>query len=380
MSLRKRIQILLAFLVGVPLALLLFESYRAGRKTFLKETKRQSLQIARLQTAQADLTFEPPRLVAVDLARAVAAAGTLRGEEIRDLMRGTLHDYPFLYGVAVALDPALTPLGRFAPYFFRKRGQETESTLAYDYLRWDWYRSPVDSGRAKWIKPYFGEGGGTLMTSYSAPIAREGRIVGVAVVDLDLDGLVARLRQIRPKGGSVYLANFAGQIIAHPDLEPKAGLQGGQALGQIAELIRHPGDDMAEMLDPISGRDSWIVESPIPSLSEQFGGQNWSLVVSWPLDARLAPLGGLARRMLVLYLFLGGAALLVLNRSFDQVVTRPLRRLAERARGYAKGEFGPPPARGDEALELQELSRALESLGDELSRKAAGTPAGTGTP
>ena len=70
---------------------------------------------------------------------------------------------------------------------------------------------------------------------------------------------------------------------------------------------------MAEMLDPISRRDSWIVESPIASLSDEFGGQSWSLVVSWPLDTRLAPLDGMARRMLVLYLFLGGAALLAAN-------------------------------------------------------------------
>ena len=372
MSLRKRIQILLAFLVGLPLALLLVESYRAGRKTFLRESREQSLQIARLQVAQAELTFALPRLVAVDLARGLSTADRLRGGEIRDLLRGTLRDHPFLYGVAVALDPALTPLGRFAPYAFRKEGQETETDLTYDYLGREWYRLAVDAGRGKWIKPYFGEGGGTLMISYSSPIAREGKIAGVAVVDLDLQGLVDRLRQIRPSGGSVYLANSAGQIVAHPDLLPLVELDGGRKLGKLDELLLHPGDDMAEMADPVSRRPSWIVETPIPSLSEASGGRDWSLVVSWPLDLRLAPLGGLGRRMLVLYLFLGGAALLVLNRSFDQIVTRPVRRLAERARGFARGNFGPPADRADEAQELQELSRALDGLGEELARRSPG--------
>ena len=128
------------------------------------------------------------------------------------------------------------------------------------------------------------------------------------------------------------------------------------------------GNDMAEIPDPVTGKKSWVVEIPIDSLSEAHGAEGWSLIVSWPLDARLKPLGSLARRMLVLYLVLGGAALVFLNRSFDQVVSRPLRRLAGQARRYARGDYGREPASQDDAAELRELSRALDSLGETLEK------------
>ena len=71
MTLRKRIQILLAFLVGVPLLILLVESYQAGRKTLLTQMKQEALQTARLETAEMDLTFDPPRLIAEGVIRAL---------------------------------------------------------------------------------------------------------------------------------------------------------------------------------------------------------------------------------------------------------------------------------------------------------------------
>ena len=370
MSLRKRIQLLLGLLVGIPMVILLTESYRSGRETFLRQLRIESLQIAKLEEEEIDLTFEPPRVVAEGLARSLAAFESLRGEEVRELLRRTLHENPQLYGAGVFLDPGSTPLGQFAPYVFRKKGVESEITLPYDFARSDWYRLPVKAGRGLWSEPYFDEGGGeTLMVTHTAPILREGRIVGVATVDLDLDGLVSRMRQIRPGGGgSVYLACREGHIVAHPDLKAVSHLDDVQRMKKLVELINARGQGMTEMKDPVTGRDSWVVENPIDSLSEEHGAEAWSVVVSWPLDARLAPLNRFARRMLVLYLFLGGAALLFLNRSFDQIVSRPLRCLAEQARRYAKGEFAPRPPGGDEAAELMELSRALDGLGETLGK------------
>lgn len=371
MSLRKRIQILLGILVGIPLVLLLGESYRAGRTTFLRQLKLESLQIARLEAARIDLTFDPPRLVAEGMARGLSLSESLRGDEIRELVRRTLHENPGMYGTGVFLDPRLTPLGRFAPYAFRRNGQETEITIPYEYTQWDWYRLPVVAGRQLWSKPYFDEGGGgTLMVTCSVPIRRAGRIVGVATVDLDLEGLVSHLRQIRPGGGgSIYLASPEGNIVAHPDLKILVDLGGVAKLGGLYGLMKAKGDDMTEMKDPVSGRNAWIVETAIDSLSEARGGQDWSAIVSWPLDARLAPLSEFARRMLVLYLFLGGAALLFLNRSFEQVISRPLRRLSEQARRYARGDFSRRSPGDEEAAELKELSRALEKLGETLEKQ-----------
>lgn len=379
MSLRTRIQVLLGFLVGIPLLLLLFESYRAGRTAFLAVTKQESVQIARLEASGVDLTFTPPRLVADDLARALETRGSLVESEVRELLRRTLSASPGLYGIAVALSPGATPLGRFAPYVFRRDGKESETTVSYDYTEREWFRRAVDSGRGTWIRPYFGEAGGTLMVTYSSPVRREGRVVGVASVDLDLEGLVSRLRSLRPgEGGSLYLVSRSGQILAHPDRPAAAELGREKELALLAALMAKEGRDMAEMTDPVTHVRSWIVEQPIESLSEAHGGQGWSLVASWPLRDRLAPLGGLARRMLVLYVFLGGAALLFLHRSFERVVTAPLLRLAGQARAYAKGDFRRIETEASDPPEIRELGLALENLGKVLSDGKEGPPESPG--
>jgi sigma-B regulation protein RsbU (phosphoserine phosphatase) len=383
MSLRKRIQIVLSFLVCIPLLLLLYESYRASRHTLLESLKQEALQVARLEAAEMDLIFDPPRRIIDGIVRTLESEQDLRADSIRDLLRRTLNQSPEIYGVAVAFDPELTPLKSFAPYFYRRDGVETERSLAEhsnDYINREWYRLPMESLRGRWIKPYFDEGGGeTLMVTFASPLLREGRVVGVAEVDLDLEGLVARLKGIKPGGdGIVCLVSQEGQILAHPALRVMAEVEEGHNLAHLKDLVKRSGEDTVEMIDPVSHIRSWIVETPIEALSEARGGHNWSLVVSWPLSTRLAPLTELGRKMLALYLFLGGASLFFLNRSFDQIITLPLRRLAERAGRYAEGDFSRPAPGGYDALELRELSRALDRLGETLAKSSPPDPAQKG--
>lgn len=380
MSLRKRIQIILSFLVLIPLLLLLYQSYRASRSSLMMQIKQGSLQIAQLETAEINLIFEPPRLIVEDLVRTIETKKHMEPGDIQDLIHRTLVETPQIYGVAVAFEPGATSLGRFAHYCYRPGGTVRERSMidqANDYTTRIWYRQPMDREKAGWTGAYFDEGGGdTLMITYAAPIRFDGRVAGVAEIDLDLDGLVQSLQGIRPGGdGTVFLVNKTGQILAHPNLKVVSEMD-RQVLSPIVELMNRKGVDCVEMVDPVSQVDSWVVETPIPALSIARGGQDWSLIVSWPMHTRLAPLSGLGRRILVLYLFLGGASFLFLNRSFDRIITRPLSKLAERARRYAAGDFSPQAPWTNDTVELQELSQALDNLGAALAKNAQQSPDG----
>jgi len=370
MSIKKRIQILLAFLVGVPLLLMLYESYQTSRTTLIAEMKKETLQVAKLETAEIDLIFDPPRLVAESIVRALETDPVLKADAIRELLRRTLRESPDIYGIAVALDPAETPLKRFAPYVFRKKGVETEIVLPYEYTQYDWYQKPLKQSRGQWISPYFGEGGEVLMVSYVAPLRQNDRIVGMVAVDLSLDELLKRLHFMKPGGsGTVYLVNPVGKILAHPALKAVADITNAQGLGEISALIKRSGVDTVEMKDPVTQKNSWVVESPIPSLSAKNGGGDWSLIVSWPIEERLGSLNTIARRMLVLYIFLGGGAIWFLNRTFNDAITRPLRQLAEQARQYANGDFSQPAPVLNDTAEMRELGTALNALGVSLKQK-----------
>ena len=176
------------------------------------------------------------------------------------------------------------------------------------------------------------------------------------------------------------MANRDGRVVAHPELKAIADLEKARKLEKLVELIKSQGQDTVEMKDPVTGLRSWIVETPIDSLSEAHGGQGWSLIVSWPLDTRLAPLGKLARQMALVYLFLGGAALVFLNRSFDRVVSRPLRRLTEEAQRYGRGDFTRQLLGESDASELKDLGQALETLGETLEREGRPSSPGTNAP
>lgn len=370
MSIKKRIQILLAFLVGVPLLLMLYESYQTSRSTLVAEMKKETLQVAKLETAEIDLIFDPPRLLAESIVRALETDPVLKADAIRELLRRTLRESPDIYGIAVALDPAETPLKRFAPYVFRKKGVETEIVLPYEYTQYDWYQKPLKQSRGQWISPYFGEGGEVLMVSYVAPLRQKERIIGMVAVDLSLDELLKRLHFMKPGGsGTVYLINPAGKILAHPALKAVADVANNQDLVDITSLMRRAGVDTVEMKDPVTKKTSWVVESPIPSLSAKNGGGDWSLIVSWPIEERLGSLNTIARRMLVLYLFLGGGAIWFLNRTFNDAITRPLRQLAEQARQYASGDFSQPAPVLNDTAEMRELGTALNALGSSLKQK-----------
>jgi hypothetical protein len=377
MSLRKRIQILLAFLVGIPLLLLLYESYRTGLHSLTEQMKNGSLQIARLESAEIDLFFDPPRLIVEGIVRALETDSELVAGRIRNLLYTTVIQTPEIFGVSVALDPDMTTLGRFAAYSYRRHGEEEVRSPDYssaDYIGRPWYQLAIVNNRGMWSDPYLYESGHVLMVTFSAPIRREGRVVGVAEVDLDIDDVVARLRQIRPGGGgAVYLVNKQGRILAHPNMSAISDVNEKRDLGGLMDLLRRHGEDTVEIIDPISKTRSWVVETPIRSLAATRGGADWSLIVNWPIATHLAHLTEFGRRILVLYLFLGGASLLLLNRSFDHFITRPLSRLAEQARRYAEGDFSQLAVMGlEDTLELRGLGQALNSLGAALAESSCG--------
>mgnify|MGYP001767361305 FL=1 len=118
------------------------------------------------------------------------------------------------------------------------------------------------------------------------------------------------------------------------------------------------------------------MESPLKSLRGSRGGEDWSLIVSWPLKEKMRPLEAMSRKVLVLYLILGGGTLLFLLRALDAVVINPLRRLEEQAKNYAKGDYSLSRVVHGEAREIQELGGALDELGTKL--KNAKSPPGEG--
>jgi sigma-B regulation protein RsbU (phosphoserine phosphatase) len=378
MTLKKRIQVLLVFLVAVPFLLLLGETYRHGRGTLLRQMREDATHTAKLQAALLDSTFEGPRQAAEGIARDLATRPELDPAAVRALLRATLEQTPGAYGFAVALPDGGGNGKPFVPYVFHDHGRPREASLDssdYGFWRQEWYARPMAERRSLWSRPYLDRGGGEVpMITFACPIRRDGRIIGLATADISLEKMVATLRQLKPGGnGHVYLVSRDGAVLAHPKLptlDDPGIATGVPRLGELQGMLDRAGEDTMSTRDPFTHQQAWLVEVPLAPLAQERGGMGWSLIASWPEEVRTRPLADLGKRFLVLYFALGGAALLFLDRSLNDLVSRPISRLAAQARRFAAGDFTELGHPTGEMAELEDLGQALQTLGGAMKDRA----------
>lgn len=145
--------------------------------------------------------------------------------------------------------------GRLVPYWYRKDGELfVEPLVGYDVPgEGDYYLLPMKRKKESILEPFEYEVGGrkTLVTSLVVPIEVNGRVLGVAGVDLSMDSLHEITRSAKLyETGFGRLISHGGIVASHPD--PKR-------IGDIAGEIRQPGGDL--VLKRIQAGDSWFEES-----------------------------------------------------------------------------------------------------------------------
>ena len=149
-------------------------------------------------------------------------------EQIQDALKDMLRKNPLIFGLCVAMEPYAWRADRsdFALYVYRRRDGLAVKQLLLPgyrpiYRQWAWYRAALESPHGHWCEPYVGEGGDrTPMVTFSAPIRRNGRFVGVAAADLAMDYFRNLRRNIDrldlgPQS-HCFLASSGQRILAHP--------------------------------------------------------------------------------------------------------------------------------------------------------------------
>jgi methyl-accepting chemotaxis protein len=211
--------------------------------------------------------------------------------------------------------------GRFAIWANRPHGTKVEpSAFANDGGEWtdeDYFRVPLTTNRDFTVEPYLDTG--VMMTSYTTPIRRHGRAVGVAGVDVTLASLDAQTCRIKVLDrGYAYVAAPSGLLVSFP---AKKGWTGKKSLKLKA----------GETTDPIAKRDVVVFTAPVRT-----GG--WTFVAVAPKDEILASVHQLRTTLILIglaaLLLIGGALVLVAQR-----IARPVRAVADAAERVAAGEL-----------------------------------------
>ena len=129
-------------------------------------------------------------------------------------------------GCSITAAPGMFPEygGNFSAYSIQKGDTIiTQREGDYDYYSKDWYKLSAKSGKPCWIDPFDDHTEGTLsnpeiIASYSKPIKRDGKIIGVISSDITLKSLSKEVNSIKLPYPSAYFALIGGDgcFYIHP--------------------------------------------------------------------------------------------------------------------------------------------------------------------
>ncbi|HEV8689455.1 MAG TPA: diguanylate cyclase [Ideonella sp.] len=195
-----------------------------------------------------------------------------------------------------------------------------------------------------------------------------GRVRGVVVINVDLNGLFAQLAADLPPGLQLYLTNSAGDFLIHPDPTQAFAFDRGQvarvqdAFPAAEALTREGSGRKNELVTTASpgGRGAVVAAFMRQPLGELQREDEFILGLAQPLSDVLKEseqLGAVSARIVVAF----SALALLLAALLARALTQPLDQIVDAVRRFAEGAPGGrlPSARKDE---IGLLARSIENM------------------
>jgi sigma-B regulation protein RsbU (phosphoserine phosphatase) len=253
----------------------------------------------------------------------------------------------------------------FCPYVYKESGFITFTSLTdpeYDYLNQDWYLIAKKLNKPVWSEPYLDEGGGgVIMSTYSYPVTKNKKFIGVITADISMDKLNQIVSSIKIlKSGFAFLISEKGKFICHPNkdlilkdsIEDYAKKQNNEGLLKIVEEMKNKKTGFNSYSN--NGKKFQVYYSPIKST-------NWYIGIVFPNDELFAPLKKLANQIFligVIGIFLIIIAIIwALNKTTVRIKT-----LSEIVEIISKGDFNSKLPVDNTQDELGKLSQAFERM------------------
>lgn len=313
-------------------------------------------------------------------------------EDRRTILNSILHSFamenPVLIGVWVAYEPnALDGMdaafvntlgsdasGRFISYFANLNNNVILSPiLDYDDpgSAGDFYNISFRSGKEAIIEPYYYEleGKNVLITSLTVPIKRDGRVIGVAGVDVELTEIQEIVAQIRPFGdGITAVFTNSGKIVAHPDKgrlgvnvqETEADMIGDQ-LGALVKSLRNGEEYQSTVFSPEFGSNMIFQLRPF------FIGNSrtpWAVATLVPQTTIMAQVNRMILILSILGIFIMGIITLIVF-FVAHTITSPLKSMEKVFVTVGEGDFtNVLTAKGND--EIGSISRSFNNTMEKI--------------
>ncbi len=299
-----------------------------------------------------------PRIIAV------LAEENTSIKRIEALMHRYVSTDKLIYGMAMAFLPRYSQTGSFfCPYFYSKGKKVFYKSLvppSYNYLKFEWFRKPIETNKASWSEPYFDKGGGEIwMSTYSVPIRnRNGKPIGVATADASIGFLSRIISKIHVlKTGGAFIVSKKGHILA-----PLEGFECKQSVknvisalnsGRLKDIVASSRATNKLISFNIKGKRYLIHTQPIY-------GTKWNIAVVFPQNELFEPLKKL--NFYFLFVILAGIGTIVaVVFLVSKNTTRDIERVQSISQLIANGNFDVPIPEGL-SYEALSIAKALETM------------------
>ncbi|HYF63715.1 MAG TPA: cache domain-containing protein, partial [Herpetosiphonaceae bacterium] len=332
-------------------------SYLTTRSALTQQAQAAATTLVERSALEIDTVFATsmrvPEVIAANEARTVA--GPQRLANLNETLPLILGRYPALKNTYVYFEPQVIAGRDYAEVWYTRNEAAIEpfhsnlpgnpdydsSSPIFEYRVEKWYTQTISATGTRWTEPYVDIASKEALISGTAPVRKNGVLIGVAGADFSLAQVQATVGKLHPTARSyAFLLNNQGTFMATPTW-PDSVMK--QTLRELSVNLNSPGlraltDAMAgttkgliEILDPQSGETAWAAYQPVPSTG-------WSLVVIIPQQDLLQGAALLQRR--VLLLGAGGLLLLaLLAYLLTRSIVRPVRTLVTATERIAAGDL-----------------------------------------
>lgn len=205
-----------------------------------------------------------------------------------------------------------------------------------------------------------------------------GAVLGLVVINVDLDGLFRQLAADLPSGLQLYLTNSEGDFLIHPRVERAFAFDRGQrALVQeefpaAAALLVGATERKDQLVTTVVGtpdKDAAVAAFVRQPLSGLHSEDDFIIGIGQPLQDVLAEsdrLGAVSLRIV-----LGFSALaIMLSALLARALTRPLKQIVNAVRHFGEGtEGGTLPSRRQDEIGM--LARSIEQMQQQIRAQFA---------
>ncbi|WP_245277385.1 cache domain-containing protein [Rhizobium leguminosarum] len=225
----------------------------------------------------------------------------------------------------------------------------------------EYYSGVLKSGKAIITSPYL-TNMKKLVTSVSVPVKLDGKVVGMAGVDIKLDDLTASLAQMKPfEGGSVMLLASNGKWLTHPN---KDNLMKDYADVGAADVKQSLADGKMRV---VTGLPDGSVRLIYPFTAS---GMNttWATVLDVPPAVFSAPVWQQVYNTLLGGVLILAVTLGVILLASQMLIKKPLTAVLGAVRKMADGNYKDQITQTGKKDELGSLTAALEKFRFALAR------------